>query len=165
MTLETSASPAGLTARARPKARPDRRAANLREGASSDRTVDDLRWPMPLSGYSGRVPDSGDLLSCSFCWKSQKQVKKLIAGPGTYICDQCVSGAHAVIAEPGRTASTPIATIQRVSDEARAEQCSFCGKNRHQVAAMASTGDARICNECLELCDEIMDEEPPIPSR
>ena len=101
----------------------------------------------------------GDILSCSFCGKLQKQVKKLIAGPGVYICDGCIAGADAVMAEPGRAVRTPIATIQQVSDEAGAEQCSFCGKPRHQVAAMASTGDARICNECLELCDEIIEEE------
>ena len=105
------------------------------------------------------MPGSGDLLACSFCGKTQKQVKKLIAGPGVYICDRCIGGAHAVIAEPGRTVSTPIATIQQVGDEAGAGQCSFCGKPRHQVAAMASTSDARICDECLELCDEIVDEE------
>jgi ATP-dependent protease Clp ATPase subunit len=115
--------------------------------------------------YSGQVPDSGVLLSCSFCGKNQKQVKKLIAGPGAYICDRCVSDAHAVTAESGRMVSTPIATIQQVSDETGAGQCRFCGKHRHQVAAMASAGDARICNECLELCDEISGEEPPIPSR
>ena len=34
--------------------------------------------------------DGGDLLKCSFCGKSQKQVKKLIAGPGVYICDECI---------------------------------------------------------------------------
>ncbi len=90
---------------------------------------------------------------------------KLIAGPDAYICDGCVSRAHAVIAEPGRTAPTPIATIQMVSNEAGAEQCSFCGKHRDRVAAMASAGDRRICDECLELCDEILSEEPPIPLR
>jgi ATP-dependent protease Clp ATPase subunit len=109
------------------------------------------------------VPDSGNRLSCSFCGKHQKQVKKLIAGPQAYICDGCVSRAHAVIAEPGRTASTPIATIQMANDEAGTEQCSFCGKRRDQVAAMASAGDRRICVECLELCDEILSEEPPVP--
>lgn len=93
----------------------------------------------------GECPILGNLLSCSFCEKSQKQVKKLIAGPGVYICDLCICGAHAVIAEPGRTASTPIATIQ-ANDEGGAEQCSFCGKHRHQVAAIASAGDARICS-------------------
>src|SRR3546814_14491238 len=34
--------------------------------------------------------DGGELLKCSFCGKSQKQVKKLIAGPGVYICDECI---------------------------------------------------------------------------
>jgi ATP-dependent protease Clp ATPase subunit len=114
---------------------------------------------MLLTRYSGRVSGSGDLLTCSFCGKSQKQVRKLIAGPQVYICDGCLGPVHAVIAEPSRTVSTPIATIQQVSDEAGAEQCSFCGKPRRQVAAMTSTGDARICNECLELCDQIVDEE------
>jgi ClpX C4-type zinc finger len=77
-----------------------------------------------------------------------------------YICDLSISDVHAVIAEPGRTASTPIATIYRVSDAGGAQQCSFCGKHRDQVAAMASAGErARICNECLALCDEILSEE------
>jgi ATP-dependent protease Clp ATPase subunit len=106
------------------------------------------------------VPDSGSLLSCSFCGHTQKQVKKLIAGAHAYICDGCVSRAHAVIAGNGHAASTPIATIHQVSDEAGAEECGFCGKRRHQVAAMASAGGTRtICDECLELCDEIV--EPP----
>jgi ATP-dependent protease Clp ATPase subunit len=84
----------------------------------------------------------------------------LIAGPDAYICDGCVGRAHAVTAEPGRTASTPIATIQPVSDEAAGEQCSFCGKHRYQIAAMASAGDKRVCDECLELCDEILSPDP-----
>ena len=104
-------------------------------------------------------------MSCSFCGKSKKQVKVMIGVPQVYICDRCVSRARAVIAEPRRTASTPIATIQQVSNEARAEQCSFCGKRRHQVAAMASAGDTRICNECLEFSDEILSDIPPVPSR
>jgi ATP-dependent protease Clp ATPase subunit len=102
------------------------------------------------------VPVLGDDLSCSFCGRSQKQVKKLIAGPAGYICDDCMRRAQAVIAEPGRTASTATATIEQVSAETGAEQCSFCGKHRHQVAAMAAAGDTRICDECLELCDEIV---------
>jgi ATP-dependent protease Clp ATPase subunit len=120
---------------------------------------------MSLPEYSGRVPGIGDVLSCSFCGKNQKQVKKLIAGPHAFICDGCLGRVHAVIAEPGQTVSTPVATIQRVGDDAGAEQCSFCQKRRHQVAAMASAGDKRICNECLELCDEIVSEESSAPSQ
>lgn len=41
----------------------------------------------------------GDLLKCSFCGKSQKQVKKLIAGPGVYICDECIDLCNEIIEE------------------------------------------------------------------
>jgi ATP-dependent Clp protease ATP-binding subunit ClpX len=43
--------------------------------------------------------DGGDLVKCSFCGKSQKQVKKLIAGPGVYICDECIDLCNDIIAE------------------------------------------------------------------
>jgi ATP-dependent Clp protease ATP-binding subunit ClpX len=47
-----------------------------------------------------RIGDSsGDLLKCSFCGKSQKQVKKLIAGPGVYICDECIDLCNEIIEE------------------------------------------------------------------
>ena len=43
--------------------------------------------------------ESGELLKCSFCGKSQKQVKKLIAGPGVYICDECIELCNEIIEE------------------------------------------------------------------
>ncbi len=43
--------------------------------------------------------ESSDLLKCSFCGKSQKQVKKLIAGPGVYICDECIDLCNEIIEE------------------------------------------------------------------
>ncbi len=46
-----------------------------------------------------RPTDSGDLLKCSFCGKTQKQVKKLIAGPGVYICDECIDLCNEIIEE------------------------------------------------------------------
>ncbi|MFM8775170.1 MAG: ATP-dependent Clp protease ATP-binding subunit ClpX [Actinomycetota bacterium] len=46
-----------------------------------------------------RIGDGGDLLKCSFCGKSQKQVKKLIAGPGVYICDECTDLCTEIIEE------------------------------------------------------------------
>jgi ATP-dependent Clp protease ATP-binding subunit ClpX len=47
-----------------------------------------------LAKYEG-----SELLKCSFCGKSQKQVKKLIAGPGVYICDECIELCNEIIAE------------------------------------------------------------------
>ena len=43
--------------------------------------------------------DGSDLVKCSFCGKSQKQVKKLIAGPGVYICDECIDLCNDIIEE------------------------------------------------------------------
>jgi ATP-dependent Clp protease ATP-binding subunit ClpX len=43
--------------------------------------------------------DGGELLKCSFCGRSQKQVKKLIAGPGVYICDECIDLCNEIIEE------------------------------------------------------------------
>jgi ATP-dependent Clp protease ATP-binding subunit ClpX len=46
-----------------------------------------------------RMGESADLLKCSFCGKSQKQVQQLIAGPGVYICDECVELCNEIIEE------------------------------------------------------------------
>jgi ATP-dependent Clp protease ATP-binding subunit ClpX len=51
------------------------------------------------SALMARIGDGGDLLKCSFCGKSQKQVKKLIAGPGVYICDECIDLCNEIIEE------------------------------------------------------------------
>ena len=54
-----------------------------------------------------RISDT-DLLKCSFCGKSQKQVKKLIAGPGVYICTECIELCNEIIEEElGESAETP----------------------------------------------------------
>lgn len=45
------------------------------------------------------MQESADVLKCSFCGKSQKQVRKLIAGPGVYICDECIDLCNEIIEE------------------------------------------------------------------
>ena len=84
----------------------------------------------------------GDLLRCSFCGRAQRQVPKLIAGPGVSICSGCVTLARTwpALPHPGRT-------------------CSFCGKWRPRDGRVAGHGTATICDECLDLCDEIIAEE------
>jgi ATP-dependent Clp protease ATP-binding subunit ClpX len=72
-----------------------------------------------------RNSDSNGNLCCSFCGKSQKEVKKLIAGPTVYICDECIALCNDIIAEEvekeePRTGSEPIpkpAEIKKVLDE------------------------------------------------
>jgi len=43
--------------------------------------------------------EGGEFLKCSFCGKTQKQVRKLIAGPGVYICDECIDLCNEIIEE------------------------------------------------------------------
>jgi ClpX C4-type zinc finger protein len=108
-------------------------------------------------------PDPG-LLHCTFCGKDQKRVKKLIAGPGVYICDGCTGLAKAVIST-GEPATTAIAELTAGSGPPPT-QCSFCGKRRDQVAGLVVSSAqtsrntaATTCNECLDLCTEIITEE------
>mgnify|MGYP002633906833 CR=1 FL=1 len=61
-----------------------------------------------------RIGDGGDLLKCSFCGKSQKQVKKLIAGPGVYICDECIDLCNEIIEEElSDSADTPFEELPK----------------------------------------------------
>ena len=66
---------------------------------------------------------SGDLLKCSFCGKPQHQVIKLIAGPGVYICDQCIDLCNQIIVEEvgkphERVLDTDIEEAARAAPEA-----------------------------------------------
>jgi ATP-dependent Clp protease ATP-binding subunit ClpX len=60
-------------------------------------------WPVQGPALGGiklaRPTDSNEQLLCSFCGKSQRQVKKLIAGPGVYICDECIDLCNDIIEE------------------------------------------------------------------
>jgi ClpX C4-type zinc finger len=68
-----------------------------------------------------------------------------------------VRDAHGVLAGTEHEPSPPASSIKSVGVEDGGEQCSFCGKSRNQVGAMASAADARICDECISLCFEIID--------
>ena len=46
-----------------------------------------------------RASENGDVFKCSFCGKSQKQVERLISGPGVYICEECIELCNEIIAE------------------------------------------------------------------
>jgi hypothetical protein len=103
-------------------------------------------------------------LSCSFCGRAQRKTRKLVAGPGVYICEKCVEVADSVLAS-GWGEKTALSRVEPVPANAKARRCSFCGKHRHQVTGLATTinnpvlgkikADAAICSECLTLCREI----------
>ena len=55
----------------------------------------------------GKFGESNDLVNCSFCGKSRIEVAHLIAGPGVYICDECIEMCHEIITEGGPAGSSP----------------------------------------------------------
>lgn len=68
-----------------------------------------------------RLTDGAELLKCSFCGKSQKQVRKLIGGSGVYICDECIELCNEIIEEelgdkPVEETSTPLPKPREIND-------------------------------------------------
>ena len=61
-----------------------------------------------------RQRDEGSNLSCSFCGKSQKEVRKLIAGPNVYICDECIELCNEIIAEEGEQETGAAGVLQEL---------------------------------------------------
>ena len=63
----------------------------------------------------------GELLKCSFCGKAQHQVVKLIAGPGVYICDECIELCNDIIVQEvgGRPKAVLDSAIESAAREAR----------------------------------------------
>jgi hypothetical protein len=122
------------------------------------------RWARAPKG--GRRPGP-PLLSCTFCGKQQNEVRKLIAGPGVYICDSCVAVAGDVVGS-GQAARTGFGPMIIVREDQTRARCNFCGKDRGQAASMAimptvtverTSTSAAVCSECLDLCKEIITEE------
>lgn len=62
--------------------------------------------------HSGRGDDNSKLLYCSFCGKSQHEVRKLIAGPSVFICDECVELCNDIIREEIEESSSPSQSSQ-----------------------------------------------------
>ncbi len=67
------------------------------------------------------VPRSGDVLKCSFCGKTHHQVVKLIAGPGVYICNECIDLCNQIVEDEVSTAHESIldAEIEAAAQAAR----------------------------------------------
>lgn len=87
---------------------------------------------------------------CSFCFKSQHEAFKFIAGTGVFICDACVRLCSRIVADDATTGIR--------GGDAPALQCSFCHKRAREVRTFIQSSADNICNECVELCMEIIEQ-------
>jgi len=67
-----------------------------------------------MSDQKSGTDDNGKLLYCSFCGKSQHEVRKLIAGPSVFICDECVDLCNDIIREEIQETSSETSSEARV---------------------------------------------------
>ena len=105
-----------------------------------------------------------DDFHCSFCGKRRREVFKLISGPRVFICDECTALCVKIL-EKVKAAEAVGATLD---DEDSKEvlptkdanlRCSFCGKSLGEVENLIAGPTAYICNECVEICVDVVEEE------
>lgn len=99
----------------------------------------------------------GAKVRCSFCNATTDDVSRMIAGPRVYVCAPCVAVALGV-ASTGSAAPGPRNT-KLLPATGESHPCSFCGRTTPGVASMVKGGRARICNECIDLCDSIVTDD------
>ena len=115
-----------------------------------------------MSDDSGKGDDSGKLLYCSFCGKSQHEVRKLIAGPSVFICDECVELCNDIIreevaeaAESTESSKLPVPTeINRILDEyvwPSSRQRKFCPLLVTTTISDSTTVQRKTTLSCLSL--------------
>ena len=96
------------------------------------------------------------LLRCSFCNKSQNKVRKLIAGPSVFICDECVAVCQEIIADdPRLTPATEVAERRPVTPipdrvfSGLAVRCALCPMPVPVEEALAITNRGVLCPGCV----------------
>jgi ATP-dependent protease Clp ATPase subunit len=119
-----------------------------------------------------KVVRLGQPLNCTFCQKSESDVKRLIASPDrlAFICDECSLQAAKLKNIPLETmsnnssASSGVFGFLRRARSSRMLKCSFCSKRTdwpdlYQSAAECGT-QTLICRGCLDVCRQILKQEP-----
>jgi len=124
-----------------------------------------------VSTGKGALKQSGAQSACSFCGLDSAHAHRIIAGPGTFICDRCVELAGEVLIDgaPRSNAGTSLVSLAGADGKAR---CGFCGRRRAQADAMIEAParpqagklrgrrpGVRICAACVALCREIVADE------
>jgi hypothetical protein len=113
--------------------------------------------------------DSGTVLACSFCNKSQNDVRKLIAGPAVFICDECVEACTNIIADDAQAAGTNAdreASGQSAEDSRLlGHACALCGFPLLSVdEALGIAERGFLCQACVDAVRAAMAGRKPAGS-
>jgi len=117
----------------------------------------DQLWPFRRP----KAEEPGKRHYCSFCGKSQDEVRKLIAGPTVYICDECIDLCNDIIAEEVdreeqlEGAANPVASLNAPS------WCLVCQlpKPAEEVVAVPELGF--VCHRCVDMIRAATDDPEP----
>jgi len=139
----------------------------LPRGMSPDRC---LQCKLPLTAGVGGSHDMTSLgngsdleapggeLRCSFCNKSQREVRKLIAGPHVYICDECVDICCDILAE-GIEPESHMTTTRDDSSLGVVVTCSLCGRRVDSKECAAIPDRGWLCRVCTAIIRQVTDSE------
>src|SRR5881396_356739 len=100
-------------------------------------------------------------LVCSFCEKSQDEVRKLIAGPTVYICDECIDLCNDIIAEKGDRREALQGTASAASSLRLAEWCRVCRRRRAAPELVAVPDVGHVCHRCVDAIRATVDAPKP----
>jgi hypothetical protein len=116
-----------------------------------------------------RRPSDSETLRCSFCSAEKRKAKKLVSGPGVYICERCIAAAQLLSTGDPRKVDS-VRPLERV--DSPGARCGFCGTARRDAQSLVVAsgedvaasrpgkyGAASICNQCLDLCADIIEHQ------
>jgi hypothetical protein len=95
-------------------------------------------------------------LVCSFCGKNQREVRKLIAGPKVYICDECIDLCNDIIAEECDHDTNLTASESGTEEPADQPTCAICSKPREPGEMLHLPANASLCAVCLEAIEKLI---------
>jgi hypothetical protein len=108
-----------------------------------------------------------DVLRCSFCSKTQNEVRKLIAGPAVYICDECVDVCIEIIEEdtrfqkPAQDATSQEGPEKASRTKRRDGVCSLCGKPS-SLDVLPIDDRGVLCGECADAVEDALAQGQPL---
>jgi len=108
-----------------------------------------------------------EILRCSFCKKSQDEVRKVIAGPTVFICDECVEVCLDIILDDTRFREGPPGPpdqrqLSLATKSGGVGACSLCGKRELGQHLLPIEGRGLLCGECADAIEDVLSRGRPI---